>query len=188
MSCWLLRLVAAVLLAGTIMSYAKDSKSTDDDQRIADFNHFVIFDPRNLLACHDFKYIDLKPDPKNESCHSSFWNMSKSDSTAKYVERDGQWHHLAVTWSVEEAGLTKIYWDGLLVASSYSQKTQPLEPGGAFMLGAEQVGSSCWENLAAAAVGSPAGSCSLSCCVGRALHQACCCIRLESCCSMATWT
>jgi hypothetical protein len=35
------------------MSYAKDSKSTDDDQRIADFNHFVIFDPRNLLACHD---------------------------------------------------------------------------------------------------------------------------------------
>jgi hypothetical protein len=35
------------------MSYAKDSKSIDDDQRIADFNHFVIFDPRNLLACHD---------------------------------------------------------------------------------------------------------------------------------------
>lgn len=124
--------------AGTIMSYAKDSQSTSDDQRIADFNHFVIFDPRNLLACHDFKYIDLKPDPKNESCHASYWNVSKSESTAKYVERDGRWHHLAVTWSVEDEGLTKVYWDGLLVASAYSHKTKPLEPGGAFMLGAEQ--------------------------------------------------
>lgn len=54
------------------MSYAKDSKSTDDDQRIADFNHFVIFDPRNLLACHDFKYIDLKPDRHNVSCHAHY--------------------------------------------------------------------------------------------------------------------
>jgi hypothetical protein len=58
--------------AGTIMSYAKDSKSTDDDQRVADFNHFVIFDPRNLLACHDFKYIDLKPDRHNVSCHAHY--------------------------------------------------------------------------------------------------------------------
>lgn len=86
-----------------------------------------------------FKYIDLKPDPKNESCHASFWNVSRSESTAKYVERDGQWHHLAVSWSVEDEGLTKIYWDGLLVASAYTHKTKPLEPGGAFMLGAEQV-------------------------------------------------
>jgi hypothetical protein len=54
------------------MSYAKDSKSSDDDQRVADFNHFVIFDPRNLLACHDFKYIDLKPDRHNESCHAHY--------------------------------------------------------------------------------------------------------------------
>ena len=37
------------------MSYAKDSKAADEDTRVADFNHFVIFDPRNLLACHDFK-------------------------------------------------------------------------------------------------------------------------------------
>jgi hypothetical protein len=82
----------------------------------------------------------LKPDPKNESCHASYWNVSKLDTTAKYVERDGQWHHLAVTWSTADEGLTKIYWDGLLVASAYSHKTKPLEPGGAFMLGAEQVG------------------------------------------------
>ncbi len=32
--------------AGTILSYAKDSQSTDESQRVADFNHFVIFDPR----------------------------------------------------------------------------------------------------------------------------------------------
>jgi hypothetical protein len=43
------------------MSYAKDSKSTDDDQRIADFNHFVIFDPRNLLACHDVSIGSVGP-------------------------------------------------------------------------------------------------------------------------------
>jgi hypothetical protein len=28
------------------MSYAKDSKATDVNQRVADFNHFLIFDPR----------------------------------------------------------------------------------------------------------------------------------------------
>jgi hypothetical protein len=122
------------------MSYAKNSKATDEAQRVADFNHFVIFDPRNLLACHDFLYIDLKPDPKNESCHASYRAVSGSDATSSYVERDGAWHHLAVTWSVEDKGLTKVYWDGLLMAMSYSGKTAPLEPGGAFMLGGEQVG------------------------------------------------
>lgn len=64
---------------------------------------------------------------------------SGSDSTAKYVERGGYWHHLAVTWSVDNDGLTKIYWDGLLMAEAVTRKTKPLEPGGAFMLGAEQV-------------------------------------------------
>jgi hypothetical protein len=64
---------------------------------------------------------------------------SGSDNTAKYVERGGYWHHLAVTWSVDNDGLTKIYWDGLLMAEAVTRKTKPLEPGGAFMLGAEQV-------------------------------------------------
>ena len=31
---------------GTIMSYAKDSHAKKESQRITDFNHFVIFDPR----------------------------------------------------------------------------------------------------------------------------------------------
>ena len=43
----------------------------------------VIFDPRNLLACHDYKFIDLKPDPKNESCHSSYINVTGHDATAR---------------------------------------------------------------------------------------------------------
>lgn len=68
---------------------------------------------------------------------------SGSENTAKYVERGGYWHHLAVTWSVDDDGLTKIYWDGLLMAEAVSKKTQPLEPGGAFMLGAEQVCREC---------------------------------------------
>ncbi len=31
---------------GTLLSYAKDSKETNEAKRIADFNHFVIFDTR----------------------------------------------------------------------------------------------------------------------------------------------
>jgi hypothetical protein len=30
------------------------------------------------------------------------------------VERDGAWHHLAVTWEVANNGMTRIYLDGLL--------------------------------------------------------------------------
>lgn len=45
---------------GTILSYAKDSKAADHDTRVADFNHFTIFSLANTLACHDFRYIDLK--------------------------------------------------------------------------------------------------------------------------------
>lgn len=34
--------------------------------------------------------------------------------TVDYVERDGTWHHLAVTWSAANHGLTQIYYDGML--------------------------------------------------------------------------
>jgi hypothetical protein len=37
-----------------------------------------------------------------------------SGHTASLVERDGSWHHLAVTWSAAEEGVTSIYMDGLL--------------------------------------------------------------------------
>ena len=59
--------------------------ATDEDTRVADFNHFVVFDPRNLLACHDFRYIDLVPDPRNVSCHSSYRNVSGRDETARWA-------------------------------------------------------------------------------------------------------
>lgn len=143
------------------------SSNASDPPRCHAFAHSPLCDgyahPLLCLLLHllplQFKYIDLKPDPKNESCHASYWNVSKLDTTAKYVERDGQWHHLAVSWSTADEGLTKIYWDGLLVASAYSHKTQPLEPGGAFMLGAEQVG-----------LGGLVGDCCVAC-------GMCCCNR-----------
>ena len=37
------------------MSYALDSKAAQDAKRSADFNHFVVFDPYNTIACHDFE-------------------------------------------------------------------------------------------------------------------------------------
>lgn len=67
-------------------------------------------------------------------------NVSHQDDTANLAERNGRWHHLAVTWSSRDAGKTQIYKDGLLMATAYSQRTSPLEPGGALMLGGEQVG------------------------------------------------
>jgi len=56
----------------------------------------------------------------------------------RFVERDGKWHHLAVTWTAADNGLTEIYWDGLIAASAFTGKTAPLDPAGAFMLGGEQ--------------------------------------------------
>lgn len=37
--------------------------------------------------------------------------------TVNYVERDGTWHHLAVTWQAANQGLTQIYYDGMLSES-----------------------------------------------------------------------
>ncbi|KAL6765981.1 concanavalin A-like lectin/glucanase domain-containing protein [Haematococcus lacustris] len=126
--------------SGTLLSYAKNSQAEDEDVRVRDFNHFVIFDPRNVLACHDYQYIDMIPDNLNQSCHTAFKanNRDHSDRTAKLVDRNGGWHHLAVTWTAADKGLTNIYMDGLLMASAVTHKTAPLEPGGSFMIGGEQ--------------------------------------------------
>ncbi|KAL4422517.1 hypothetical protein ABPG75_008714 [Micractinium tetrahymenae] len=118
-----------------IFSYAIQSQSTDPFQRIADFNHFVIFDPSKVVGCHDFTYIDLWPDPREESCYAAY---NHSDALPSFVERNGKWHHLAVVWTAADNGLMQIYWDGLLIVSTPSGKTRPLQPGGALMLGAEQ--------------------------------------------------
>jgi hypothetical protein len=79
-----------------------------------------------------------KPDPRNESCHAAYTAVSGRPETASFVERDGRWHHLAVTWSADANGLTEVFFDGLRVASAVTGRTKPLEPGGAFMLGGEQ--------------------------------------------------
>eukprot|EP01023_Acetabularia_acetabulum_P041229 TRINITY_DN400_c4_g1_i3.p1 TRINITY_DN400_c4_g1~~TRINITY_DN400_c4_g1_i3.p1 ORF type:complete len:1004 (+),score=177.52 TRINITY_DN400_c4_g1_i3:132-3143(+) len=118
---------------GTIMSYALNSTEIAPQKRSADFNHFVIFNPNNLLACHDYQYMDLEPD-QPQSCHYTYNNSI----TADFVEASGQWHHLAVTWDGKKNGNMKIYQDGMLVAEAVKQNTRPLLPGGAFMLGADQ--------------------------------------------------
>ena len=41
--------------AGGVMSYALDSTQTNPRLRDTDYNHFVIFDPFNVIACHDFE-------------------------------------------------------------------------------------------------------------------------------------
>lgn len=64
-------------------------------------------------------------------------------TTANFVERDGRWHHLAVTWSAakndKQDGETIIYMDGMEVGRAQTGKTDHLKSGGAFMLGGEQV-------------------------------------------------
>ena len=47
--------------AGGIMSYALDSKASQDAKRSADFNHFVVFDPYQVIACHDFEVCSAVP-------------------------------------------------------------------------------------------------------------------------------
>ena len=38
-----------------LCSYALDSTQTNPRLRDTDYNHFVIFDPFNVIACHDFE-------------------------------------------------------------------------------------------------------------------------------------
>ncbi|KAK9814590.1 hypothetical protein WJX72_008328 [[Myrmecia] bisecta] len=116
------------------MSYALDSKAPDPAKSVADLNHFVVFEPGNVVACHDYQFIDLWPDPDHVSCFSAY----NRTTTAKLVDPNGQWHHLAVTWTKANEGLTKIYQDGLLMAEARTGKSNPLQSGGAFMLGGEQ--------------------------------------------------
>lgn len=46
--------------------------------------------------------------------------------------------HVAVTWTVENNGETKIYKNGMLMARAESGQTTPIDPGGSFVLGGEQ--------------------------------------------------
>lgn len=48
---------------------------------------------------------DLMPDPNGVSCYAHF---NATPSMPSYVERDGKWHHLAVTWTQKDNGLTQV--------------------------------------------------------------------------------
>ena len=85
---------------------------------------------------------DLWPDPHGVSCYAAF---NHSRALPSIVSRDGHWRHIAATWTAANNGLTRIYVDGLLRAETPTGKTTPLLPGGALMLGAEQVRSLCEE-------------------------------------------
>ncbi|GMH36287.1 hypothetical protein BSKO_04155 [Bryopsis sp. KO-2023] len=129
---------------GAIVSYAIETKTKDMHEKTRNYNHFVVFDPKNVLACRDFEFIDIVPDFLGLSCHAHYnkSEMDLSPTTANFVERDGRWHHLAVTWSAEKThdknGETIIYMDGMQVGKAQSGRTTPLQKGGALMLGGEQ--------------------------------------------------
>lgn len=78
---------------------------------------------------------DLWPDPGRVSCYAAF---NHSAALPSLVSDGTRWHHLAVTWTAANSGLTRIFVDGLLRVETPTGKTAPLRPGGALMLGAEQ--------------------------------------------------
>lgn len=47
-------------------------------------------------------------DPDGQSCAAAF----NHTYTAQVAERDGKWHHLAVTWTAADNGFTQIFLDG----------------------------------------------------------------------------
>eukprot|EP00884_Botryococcus_braunii_P003507 jgi/Botrbrau1/13157/Bobra.0187s0105.1 len=127
--------------SGTLMSYALKGKAADDKQRAIDYNHFFISNPGNLLACHDFEWqwigdtwagTDYWAQQRRESCAYYF------NHTTSIVDRTGDWHHIAVTWTAANDGTTKIYKDGLLMKEAKTGKKNPIQSGGAMMLGSEQ--------------------------------------------------
>ncbi len=42
------------------MSYALDTKETDASKQDQAYNHFVVFDPYDLIACHDFQVLPYR--------------------------------------------------------------------------------------------------------------------------------
>ncbi len=121
-----------------IFSFANrvEDPNADEAARTTAANAFVIFDQNRLVACHDYEFIDLWPDIQSKSCYAAF-NANPVNTLPSIVENDGSWHHLAVTWTAANNGLTKIYVDGLLRAEAATGKTGSLKAG-ALMLGAEQ--------------------------------------------------
>ena len=122
---------------GAIVSYAEKTESSDTNERVAAANSFVVWDIKDLIACRGYAMLDRIPDPENKSCRSAY-KKSKEKADQKIDISDGQWHHLAVTWSASKKGRTVVYIDGMKRAESETGITRPIKPGGALVLGADQ--------------------------------------------------
>ena len=122
---------------GAIVSYAEQAPQTSDSMaRVRAFNSFVVWNIKDLLACRDYELLDRIPDPQQVSCRSAFTTTKSKRNPINLA--DGEWHHVAVTWSARNKGLTTIYVDGMKRAQAETGKTNPIKPGGALVLGAEQ--------------------------------------------------
>ena len=126
------------------MSYSIDSDSEDVTLRDRAYNSFVIFDPIKLLGCRDFEFLQLVPDnyvgPPDyyKGCNTFFEEQNDVNVDVSVVSRTNRWNHIAVTWDAAKNGTVSIYKDGLRMITAPTARTEPLEQGGTFILGAEQ--------------------------------------------------
>jgi len=130
---------------GALMSYALDPDDEDDGRsQLRDLNHFVIYHISRVIGCHDYEAgypADLAdvlfPQIGVETCFEDFVdrNLGLIEPT---FDKNGTWHHVAVTWTAANEGETLVYKNGILVGSAVTNKTRPLQPNGVFMLGGKQ--------------------------------------------------
>ncbi|KAJ9505527.1 hypothetical protein QJQ45_027571, partial [Haematococcus lacustris] len=133
--------------SGTLLSYAKNSQAEDEGRAGQGLQPLCHLRPAtwqrccaclpciqaNVLACHDYQYIDMIPDQLNQSCHTAFTATSRdrSDRTAK--AGGPQWR-LAPPGSHLDGGGQGPHQH----LHGRAAEQPPLEPGGSFMIGGEQ--------------------------------------------------
>ena len=66
----------------------------------------------DLLACHEYEFLDLWPDLQRSSCRATFGGQR---GNINFLGDESHWHHMAVTWTAARNGTVKIYRDGLLM-------------------------------------------------------------------------
>ena len=140
----------------TVLSYAVDpskikSHHKDESEFLLEsraYNNFVIFNLRELIACHDFVWMWKIPDtyvgPPDYwgGCRTFYGEKGGETLSSKvsqnYVDRTGAWHHLAVTWDAASNGTTSVYYDGLLAGYAVTGRTNPIPSGGTLIIGNDQ--------------------------------------------------
>lgn len=139
----------------TVLSYAVDPSAlppgkpgSPDLLQSRAYNNFVVFNLRELIACHDFVWMWKIPDeylgPPDYygGCRSFYGDTGGISMDTKlgpdFVDRSGNWHHLAVTWDAATNGTTSVYYDGLLAGYAVTGRTDPIPPGGTLIIGNDQ--------------------------------------------------